>query len=89
MLNEDVIRYIASVCNGCKSYNGCEIARGLAVLDRCENFKREEMPLIRNSRQSSVFVFPSTSLYRSISREIPEERLHLIKPMRPVGKFRK
>jgi hypothetical protein len=87
MLNDDVIRYIASVCNGCKSYNGCEIARSLAVLDRCENFRRGEMPIIRNSRQSSVFVFPSTSLYRSISREIPEERLHCTKPIEAGGKI--
>jgi hypothetical protein len=87
MLNEDVIHYIASVCNGCKSYNGCEIARSFAVLDSCENFKKGEMPLIRNSRQSSVFVFPSTSLYRSISREIPEEKLHFIKPMEAGGKI--
>jgi len=87
MLNEDVIRYIASVCHGCKSYNGCEIAKSIAVLDRCENFKRGEMPLIRNSRQPSVFVFPSTSLYRSIFQEIPEERLHVIKPMEADGKI--
>jgi len=87
MLNEDVIHYIASVCNGCKLHNECEIARSLAVLDRCENFKRGEMPLIHNSRQSSVFVFPSTSLYRSSTREIPEERLHFIKPIEAGGKI--
>ena len=87
MLNEDVIHYIASVCNGCKSYNECEIAKSFAVLDSCENFKRGEMQLIPNSRQSSVFVFPSTSLYRSISQEIPEEKLHFIKPMEAGGKI--
>ena len=87
MYSDDLISYIASVCNGCLEYSKCEIAKSFAVLDSCENFKRGEMQLIPNSRQSSVFVFPSTSLYRSISQEIPGEKLHFIKPMEAGGKI--
>jgi hypothetical protein len=87
MLTQDMIHHITSVCNGCQSHDDCEIARGFAVLDRCENFKSKEMPLIRNSWQSSVFVFPSTSLYVSISREIPEERLQWKKSHGNGGKI--
>jgi hypothetical protein len=76
MYSEDVIRYITSVCNSCQSHGECEIAKSFSVLDRCENFKGREMPLIRDDLQHSVFVFPSTPLYHSIAREFPEGKLH-------------
>jgi len=54
MYSEDVISYIASVCNGCLLYGGCSIAKSFSVLDQCENFKGREMPLIREGPRHSV-----------------------------------
>ncbi len=76
MNGEDVIHYIESVCNGCRSQNECNVAKTFPVLDRCENFKDHHMPLIRDIPLHSVFVFPSTPLYLSIAREFPEGKLH-------------
>lgn len=71
MYSEDVIRYITSVCNGCSSHGNCEIAKSFSVLDRCENFRSRALPLVQDGRQHSVFVFPSTPLYHSITQELP------------------
>jgi hypothetical protein len=49
MYSEDLIRYITTVCNECLSYGECEIAKSFSVLDRCENFKARELPLIHDS----------------------------------------
>jgi hypothetical protein len=76
MYSEEVIQYIESVCNGCQSHPECEIAKSFSVLDRCENFKGKEMPMIRDDLHQSVFVFPSTPLYVSLAQEFPEERFH-------------
>jgi len=46
MYSDDLISYITSVCNGCLAYSKCEIAKTFSVLDRCENFKSREMPVI-------------------------------------------
>jgi hypothetical protein len=54
MYSEDLISYIASVCNGCLSYGECTIAKSFSVLDRCENFKDREMPVICDSLHHSV-----------------------------------
>jgi len=54
MYSDDLISYIASVCNGCLSYSKCEIAKSFSVLDRCENFKGKEIPVIRESKTFSA-----------------------------------
>jgi len=54
MYSDDLISYIASVCNGCLEYSKCEIAKSFSVLDRCENFKRKEMPVICDGKTSSA-----------------------------------
>jgi len=48
MYSDEVIRYITDICNGCLSYGECEIAKSFSVIDRCENFKGREIPLIRD-----------------------------------------
>ena len=47
MYSDDLINYITSVCNECLAFSKCEIAKSFSVLDRCENFKGKEMPVIR------------------------------------------
>jgi hypothetical protein len=54
MYSEDLIRYISTVCNGCLSYGECEIAKSFSVLDRCENFKARELPLMNDCHRLSV-----------------------------------
>ncbi len=54
MYSDDLIRYIASVCNECLEYSKCEIAKSFSVLDQCENFKEKEMPVICDGKTSSV-----------------------------------
>jgi hypothetical protein len=54
MYSDDLINYIASVCNGCLAYSKCEIAKSFSVLDRCENFRGKEMPVIRDGKTYSV-----------------------------------
>jgi len=54
MYSDDLISYIASVCNGCLEYSKCEIAKSFSVLDRCENFKGKELPVIRDGKTNSV-----------------------------------
>jgi len=54
MYSDDLISYIASVCNGCLANSKCEIAKSFSVLDRCENFKGKEMPVIRDDKKYPV-----------------------------------
>ncbi len=52
MYSDDLISYITTVCNGCLEYSKCEIAKSFSVLDRCENFKGKEMPVICEGKTS-------------------------------------
>jgi hypothetical protein len=76
MNGDDVIHYIESVCNGCRSQKECNVTKTFPVLDQCENFKDHQIPLIRDIPRHSVFVFPSSPLYLAIAREFPEGKLH-------------
>jgi len=61
MYSEDLISYITSVCNGCLAYSKCEIAKTFLVLDRCENFKGKEMPVIHEGKTFLCGPFSSQS----------------------------
>lgn len=52
MYSDDLVSYIASVCNGCLSHSKCEIAKSFSVLDQCENFKVRGMPVIHEGKTS-------------------------------------
>ena len=72
MYSDDLIGYIASVCNGCLEYSKCEIAKSFSVLDRCENFKGKEMPVIRDGKTFLLSPFSSQPLSISKCQEIPK-----------------
>jgi len=72
MYSDDLISYITSVCNGCLAYSKCEIAKTFSVLDRCENFKDKEMPVINDGKTFLCSPFSSQPHSIPNCQEFPE-----------------